>query len=90
MAVWVVGDDVLSGMLRRAAAGEDPALLLMELYVNSEVSQVPTRSCLESISDEWVTVVCELDFGHADDHKHGFLYWDDSGYWYAGHNVGDA
>lgn len=37
---WVVSDEALSSMLKRAQAGEDPDTLRLELYVNSDAAPV--------------------------------------------------
>lgn len=37
---WLLSDVDLLALLRRAAAGEDPALLLLEEYANSEHENV--------------------------------------------------
>jgi hypothetical protein len=40
MAWWVIEDAQLQEALKRAHAGEDPEVLYVELYANSDVDQV--------------------------------------------------
>jgi hypothetical protein len=40
MAWWVIEDVQLQEALKRAHAGEDPEVLYVELYANSDVDQV--------------------------------------------------
>lgn len=40
-AHWVISEPALRDLLRRAHDGEDPEVLLLEQYANSDVEEVP-------------------------------------------------